>query len=336
MFASLRSLKFVAFGGLLIVTCAAAFAEDPDPLAATIKERGEVLQQIVDSLEKQTPADASAFADLQKAKIALLCFQRDTATTPADKQALQTKVVDIFESIFKNKQEGFGLGVITNLEVLRSRADLLSARQVLYEMKLSNRDGARGPPLPLPNTLGEKVTSIVEPAVLQRRRPADKAGSMALEPLVAHGGILPLPELHDLEKDQAPAGLGHLRAAVGIAEKDRQFPAAIAGKDATAVARHSFPFRHGCIGLRGASHRIVVGLIAGKGIGHKQIIHESSQLRNPRGSRNRQSPPHARLAYPLHGNESPMEKARAEKERSYQAHSEEQSQGEGLRETRWP
>src|SRR5688572_4462470 len=133
----LRSLTLVAFSAL----CATLVGADSAAYAQILRERENVLSQL---LKEQESRRASGHADEEAifaAKVSLYSFRRDAAATNADKAKHQLMIVAAHEKKLAMIRAKAEIGGVANVEVLQATDRTLRAKQLLEELRMREKTG---------------------------------------------------------------------------------------------------------------------------------------------------------------------------------------------------
>ncbi len=112
---------------------------DDTAYADILKERDAVLSQIVTEREAAAQSGAVDARAVMEARLALLSFRRETASSTAEKIAQQKQIVGLHEkalAVSKQRQE---LGVVVREELLLATDAWLQAKQLLEELKRAEK-----------------------------------------------------------------------------------------------------------------------------------------------------------------------------------------------------
>ena len=112
---------------------------DATAYAQIIKERNTVLSKILAERESRYAMGLGDDEAIAAAQLALYSFRRDVASTSAERIKNQELVVQVNEKRQALVQAQVKSGVGGTIEVLQATDDLLHARQVLEELKLTEK-----------------------------------------------------------------------------------------------------------------------------------------------------------------------------------------------------
>lgn len=123
-----------------------AFAENDlqKSLQEVIKKREANLEKIVEIIEKNVMGERNLYIeeDLYAARIVLLSFKRDIATSINDKIILQKQIVKISEEAISLSKKRKDQAVINIMDSCKLEENLLKAQQELIELEIKKNKRA--------------------------------------------------------------------------------------------------------------------------------------------------------------------------------------------------
>jgi len=129
-----------SFGIALLMFTPSLRAETP-ARAAIVKERDTVLSKIVADVESRYSAGTTDDEAVWTAKLSLLSFRRDVATTAGEKLKQQEQIVALQEKRLNAIKERANTGTSDSLAVLRATDALLAAKQMQAELQPEGKKG---------------------------------------------------------------------------------------------------------------------------------------------------------------------------------------------------
>jgi len=127
--------------GISLLTIAPVLRAETSAYAAIVKERDTVLVKIVADVENRHSLGTADDEAVWAAKLSLLSFRRDTASTASEKLRQQDLVVALQEKRLSTLQARSKTGVSDPLDVLRATDALLAAKQLQAEIQLDGKKG---------------------------------------------------------------------------------------------------------------------------------------------------------------------------------------------------
>jgi len=109
--------------------------------AAIVKERDAVLAKIVAAVESRHSTGLENDETLWTAKLSLLSFRRDVATTANEKLKQQEQIVALLENRLNAIKSQSQVGVADAVTVLRATDALLAAKQLEEELRPEVKKG---------------------------------------------------------------------------------------------------------------------------------------------------------------------------------------------------
>jgi len=128
----------VALAATVLLLTSSARADEA-AYAAVIKERDQVLSEILSARESRRATGTADEESIAAAQLALYSFRRDAATATGEQIKQQELIVRLFEKKLEITQAKTKAGLVGNIEVLEARAPLLEARQRLEELRLKEK-----------------------------------------------------------------------------------------------------------------------------------------------------------------------------------------------------
>ena len=110
-----------------------------------VKQREEVLSQILKELEGRRASGHAVEEDIFTAQTALYSFRRDTATDSSEKLKHQQMIVAIHERRLAVLKSKYGMGGVANVDVLRATDGVLQAKQVLEDLRAKEKMASKAP-----------------------------------------------------------------------------------------------------------------------------------------------------------------------------------------------
>lgn len=129
---------------LIIVTfllAALSSRADATSYAQILKERDDVLTRILADRESHYSVGAVNEEAVSAAQLALYSFRRDTASTSAAKIKNQEVIIQLYEKKLTLAKARLSAGIGADIQVLEATDSVLQAKQVLEELKLSEKKG---------------------------------------------------------------------------------------------------------------------------------------------------------------------------------------------------
>ncbi len=112
--------------------------------AQLLKERDDVLMQIVSQEESKVVSGFSDEAAIFAAKLALYSFRRDAGATKEEKLKQQMLIVGLYEQKLAMAKAHAEIGTAGPVEVLKATDAFLAAKQLLEELKGDEKSGESG------------------------------------------------------------------------------------------------------------------------------------------------------------------------------------------------
>ena len=112
---------------------------DATSYAQILKERDDVLSRILADRESHYSVGAVNEEAVSAAQLALYVFRRDTASTTAAKIKNQELIIQLYEKKLAEAKARMSTGIGANIQVLEATDLVLQAKQVLEELKLSEK-----------------------------------------------------------------------------------------------------------------------------------------------------------------------------------------------------
>lgn len=112
---------------------------DATSYAQILKERDAVLTQILADRESKMSVGAVNEEAVSSAQLALYTFRRDTASSTAVKVKNQELIIQLSEKKQTLVKDRRSAGLSADIEVLEATDSVLQAKQVLEELKLSEK-----------------------------------------------------------------------------------------------------------------------------------------------------------------------------------------------------
>ena len=109
--------------------------------AQLLKERDDVLAQIVSQEESKVASGVSDEAAIFAAKLALYSFRRDAGVTKEEKLKQQILIVGLYEQKLALAKAHAKIGTAGPVEVLKATDAFLAAKQLLEELKGDEKSG---------------------------------------------------------------------------------------------------------------------------------------------------------------------------------------------------
>jgi hypothetical protein len=109
--------------------------------AQIVKQRDEVLSQILREQEGRRAAGHAVEEDVFAAQIALYSFRRDVTTRITEKVEHQQMIVATYEKRLAITKGKYGIGGVANVEVLRATDGVLEAKQLLEDLRAKGKNG---------------------------------------------------------------------------------------------------------------------------------------------------------------------------------------------------
>jgi hypothetical protein len=114
---------------------------DSSTYAQVIKERDDVLSQILAEREGKRLSGLPDEEAIAAAQLALYSFRRDSATVTGEKIKNQGLIIRIYDKKLELEKAKFSAGLAGRIQVLEATAPLLEAKQVLEELRLIEKKG---------------------------------------------------------------------------------------------------------------------------------------------------------------------------------------------------
>ena len=114
---------------------------DATSYAQILKERDSVLSQILADRESRRSSGTADEDAISAAQLALYSFRRDTAATTAEKIKNQELIIRVHEKKLEFVKAEKRAGTAAGIQVLEATAPLLEAKQVLEELRLTDKKG---------------------------------------------------------------------------------------------------------------------------------------------------------------------------------------------------
>lgn len=132
--------------GLALLMITPVRSAVPSAYAAIVKERDTVLAKIVAEVESRHALGTADDDMVWAARLSLLSFRRDAASTPGEKLKQQALIVALQEQRLGMLKARSAAGTAGPLDILRATDALLAAKQLQAEMQLEGKTDYEGKP----------------------------------------------------------------------------------------------------------------------------------------------------------------------------------------------
>jgi len=121
---------------LLSTATAASLEED---LAAIIEKRDKILSKFVAFTEARHKSGATGIAEVQRARVKLLRFRRDSASTLQEKIEKQKLIVDLVDAQREGVKAASRAAKVSAIELLDATDQVLAEKQLLAELLIQQK-----------------------------------------------------------------------------------------------------------------------------------------------------------------------------------------------------
>lgn len=127
--------------GVTLLMAMPVLRAETSAYAAIVKERDTVLAKIVADVENRHSIGTADDEAVWAAKLSLLSFRRDAASTVGERLKQQELIVALQEKRLSTLKARSQAGTTDSLDVLRTTDAVLAAKQLLEEMKAAEKKG---------------------------------------------------------------------------------------------------------------------------------------------------------------------------------------------------